>query len=103
MKVLITENTQINHGDDRGGVHADAGEIVEINKDQAQKLVSVGRALYTDKKDDPRKGALDTASAAMLKAAAEVRAAKNAPKAPANGATEGAPAGSSQGASTGSA
>lgn len=76
MKVLITENTQINYADDRGGVHADAGEIVDINKEQAQKLVSVGRALYADKKDDPSKGALDTASAAMLKAAADVRAAK---------------------------
>jgi len=77
-KILITENTIINYGDDRGGVDAAAGDIADVTKDTAQKLVAARRALYADKKDDHSKGALDTASAAMLKAAADVRAAKEA-------------------------
>lgn len=78
MKILITENTLVNYGDDRGGVHADQSEIVDVTKETAGKLVGVGRALYTDKKDDPSKGAVNTATPAMLKAAADVRAAKDA-------------------------
>ena len=78
MKILITENTLVNYGDDRGGVHADQGNIVDAPKDAAGKLVGAGRALYTDKKDDPSKGAVYTATAPMLKAAADVRAAKEA-------------------------
>lgn len=77
MKILITDNTIINYGDDRGGVDTAAGEMADVNKDTAAKLVTARRALYVDKKDDPSKG-LDTASAAMLKAASEVRAAKEA-------------------------
>ena len=76
MKLLITENTIVNYGDDRGGVDAAQGDIVDVNKDTAQKLVAARRALYTDKKDDPSKGALDTASTEMLKAAEAVRKAK---------------------------
>ena len=76
MKLLITENTIINHGDDRGGVDAAQGDIVDVPKDTAQKLIAARRALYADKKDDPSKGALDTASAEMLKAAEAVRKAK---------------------------
>jgi len=75
-KILITENTLINYGDDRGGVDAAQGDIAEVTKDTAAKLVAARRALYTDKKDDPSKGALDTAGAEMLKAADAVRKAK---------------------------
>lgn len=74
-KILIIENTIVNYGDDRGGVDAAAGDIVDVTKSTAQTLVSVFRALYTDRKDDPSKGALNTASDAMLTAAAAVRAA----------------------------
>ena len=48
-----------------------------IAKDSATKLVAAGRALYVDRKDDPTKTARDTASADMLKAAADMRRARN--------------------------
>ena len=79
-KILIIEAVLINYGDDRGGVDAAAGDIADVTKDTAQKLVAARRALYADKKDDPSTGALDTASAAMLKAAGDVRASKTAEK-----------------------
>ena len=69
MKLLITDNTIVNHGDDRGGVDAAQGDIVDVNKDTARALVAPGRALYTNKADDPEKGAPNTAPAELLKAA----------------------------------
>ena len=69
MKVLITENVLVNYGDDRGGVDQAQGDIVDVPKETAVKLVTANRALYVDKKDDPSKAAVNTASAAMLKAA----------------------------------
>lgn len=68
-KVLITEPTQVNYGDDRGGVHQDAGEIIDAPKETARTLVVSGRALYVSKTDDPSKGGIFTASSEMLKAA----------------------------------
>lgn len=76
-KLLITEGTLINYADDRGGVHADAGDITQdVPKDTARKLVDAGRALYVDSKDDPRKDKADTATAEQIKAAQSLAAAK---------------------------
>lgn len=75
-KVLIIEPTIVSYGDDRGGVHADPAETPEVSKDVARVLVQAGRALYTDKKDDPSRGGIYTASAEMVKAAAAMQAAR---------------------------
>lgn len=76
MQVLITENTIVNHGDDRGGVDQAQGDIVDVNKDTAKKLVECGRALYMKKSDDPSKGGLNTATGEIIKAAKEMAKAK---------------------------
>lgn len=68
-KLLITEATLVNYGDDRGGVHEDAGALINPGKDTADALVRIGRALYVEKKDDPDKSGRNTASADMLAAA----------------------------------
>lgn len=73
-KVLIIEPTIVSYGDDRGGIHADPAEVCDVSKDVARVLVQAGRALYTDRKDDPTRGAIHTASADMIKAAARVQA-----------------------------
>lgn len=75
-KQLIIEPCIINHGDDRGGVDHAAGEIVDVPRDAAYTLAQAGRALYVDKKDDPDKSGRNTASADMLKAAADLAAAQ---------------------------
>lgn len=76
-KVLITESCLINRGDDRGGVHCDAGDIVEgVPKDIAGDLARMGRALFVDSADDPTKGNTLTASKEMLKAADDMRRAR---------------------------
>lgn len=72
-KQLVIESCLINHGDDRGGVHHDAGEIVEVPKGTAIDLARAGRTLFVDKKEDPDKNGRHTASADMLKAAADMR------------------------------
>lgn len=69
MEIIIIEATQVNYGDDRGGVHEDSGNIIDVPKDQAKKLTEANRALYTKKADDPFKDARFTASEEMLKAA----------------------------------
>lgn len=69
MKVIIIEATQVNYRDDRGGQHADSGSIVDVNKDDAAKLTTAGRALYVNKSDDPFKDGRYTASKELLKAA----------------------------------
>lgn len=68
-KQIIIEATQVNYGDDRGGVHHDAGEIVEVPKDTGIALMRAGRSLYVNKSDDPDKSGRNTASKEMLKAA----------------------------------
>ncbi len=73
MKVLIIAACLVNFGDDRGGQHIDHAEISDVPIDTARKLVSTGRALYIDKKDDPSKGGINTASTDMLKAAETMR------------------------------
>lgn len=78
MKVLITDSTQVNYGDDRGGVHEESGSVVDVNKETAGKLTEAGRALYVNKTDDPFKDGRYTASKEMLAAAAALAKAKEA-------------------------
>jgi len=66
MKILVIEPTLINHGDDRGGQHADIG-ITEAPKDAARAVVLAGKALYVSRSDDPSKSG--TATAEEVKAA----------------------------------
>jgi hypothetical protein len=72
MKVLITENTIVNVGDDRGGVHAGAGSLPDVPADVARRLVLASRALYTNRKDDPDKAGSNTAPDEVVKAAEAV-------------------------------
>lgn len=89
-KVLITESCLINRGDDRGGVHCEAGDIAEnVPKDIAVDLARMGRVLFVDSTDDPTKGNTLTASKDMLKAAADMRAARKAAQVPASAAGQG--------------
>jgi hypothetical protein len=76
MKQIVIEATQINYGDDRGGLHQDVGDIVDVPKAEAAKLAQAGRCLYVDRKDDPDKTGRHTATKDMLRAAAELAAAK---------------------------
>ena len=78
MKILIIEPTLINHGDDRGGQHADIG-ITDAPKDAARAVVLAGKALYVSRADDPSKSGTHTATADEVKAAQA--AAKAAPAA----------------------
>lgn len=71
-KQLIIESTIVNYGDDRGGVHEDRGAIVDVPKETARTLAAVNRALYVNRTDDPDKGGRNTATAEMLKAAADM-------------------------------
>lgn len=75
-KQIIIEATQVNYGDDRGGVHADAGEIVDVPKDTGIALMRAGRSLYVNKADDPDKSGRNTASKEMLKAAEDIAKAR---------------------------
>lgn len=77
-KVLIIEATLVNFGDDRGGVHQDPAEMPDVPKDAARVLTQNGRALYLDKRDDPSRGAIYTATPQMVKAAQEMAAARKA-------------------------
>ena len=76
MKIIIIESTQVNYGDDRGGVHQDSGDIIDVPKDQARKLTEANRALYTEAADDPFKDRRFTASEDMIKAAKAMAKAK---------------------------
>lgn len=69
MKLLILETCLVNFGDDHGAEVVEAPAIIDVNKDTARALVAPGRALYTNKADDPEKGAPNTAPAELLKAA----------------------------------
>lgn len=75
-KQLVIESCLINHGDDRGGVHCDIGETVEVPKGAALDLARIGRTLFVDRKEDPDKNGRYTASAEMIKAAADMQKAK---------------------------
>ena len=68
MKILIIEPTLINHGDDRGGQHADIG-ITDAPKDAARAVVLAGKALYVSRADDPSKSGTHTATAGEVAAA----------------------------------
>lgn len=79
-KLLIIEPTIVNYGDDRGGVDQQTGDIVDVPKAVASTLTKKNRALYLEKKDDPTKAGLYTASPDLVKAAqAAAKAAKSAP------------------------
>jgi len=80
-KVLITAPVLINFDDDRGGLHHDAGETPVVPKDTALALVRADRALYASKGDDPDKSGRNTATAEMLKAAADLAKVKEAEQA----------------------
>lgn len=74
MEILIIDTTIVNFGDDRGGQVVEAPEFVDVSKDTAQALVRSGRGLYTSRANDPEKGAPNTATAEMIKAAqAEIK------------------------------
>ena len=68
MQILVIEPTLINHGDDRGGQHADIG-IIDAPKDAARAVVLAGKALYVSRADDPSKAGTHTATAEEVKAA----------------------------------
>ena len=68
MKILVIEPTLSNHGDDRGGQHADIG-IHDAPKDAARAVVLAGKALYVSRADDPSKSGTHTATAEEVKAA----------------------------------
>ena len=72
MKILVIEPTLINHGDDRGGQHADIG-IIDAPKDAARAVVLAGKALYVIRTDDPSKAGTHTATAEEVKAAQAVK------------------------------
>lgn len=76
MKILIIDSTQVNYGDDRGGVHEDTGSFCDVPKDQAKTLTEASRALYVNKSDDPFKDGRYTASAEMVKAAEKLAKAR---------------------------
>ena len=65
-----------NPRNDRGGLHHDVGEIVDVPKKQAEDLARADRTLYVSRKDDPTKTGQFTATEAMLKAADEMAKAK---------------------------
>ena len=75
-KMLIIAATLVNYGDDRGGVHQDAGDLIDAPKDEARKLVDAKRALYLNKTDDLDKHGRNTASAKEIKAAEDLAKAR---------------------------
>ena len=76
MKIIIISGTQVNYGDDRGGVHEDEAAICDVPKETAIKLTTANRALYVNKSDDPFKDGRFTASPEMVKAAEAMAKAK---------------------------
>ena len=72
MKMLVIAACLVNMNDDKGGQHAEVGDIVDITKQQAENLARADRVLYVNRKDDPTKTAQFTATEAMLKAADEL-------------------------------
>lgn len=74
---LIIEPCLINYNDDRGGVDHAAGDIVEVPKNTAADLARAGRTLYIDRKDDPDKNGRLTATKEFVKAAQDIRRARD--------------------------
>lgn len=72
-KILIIESCVVNFRDDKGGQHAAAGSQISLPKAAAEQLVTLGRALFVDKKDDFDKTGVNTATADMLKAAGALK------------------------------
>lgn len=80
-KQLVIEPCIVNYQDDRGGVHADMGDEISPNTEQALKLAQMHKAVYLSADDDPTKGrytirpdlaaAKAAAEAAMSQAPAE--------------------------------
>lgn len=85
MKILITENTVVNVGDDRGGVHAAEGDLLDVPAAVARQLVQCGRALYTVRKDDTDKSGSNTAPADVVSAAEELARERAKPASPEGG------------------
>ncbi|WP_428309259.1 hypothetical protein [Hydrocarboniphaga sp.] len=75
-KMLIIDHTIVNFGDDRGGQGAEAGDLVDVPREQAAALVTWKRAMYTRKQDDPSKGGLDTAPENIVAAAEQAQKAR---------------------------
>lgn len=78
-ELLIIEACVVSYADDKGGIHQDAGDKVNVNKETALALTRAGRALYTNKADDADKHGRYTASKDMLKAAEDLAKSKAAP------------------------
>ena len=76
MKILIIAACLVNVGDDAGGQHAEQGDMPDVPKDVAVKLVGSGRALYINKADDPDKAGANTASKDLVQAAYASKTAK---------------------------
>lgn len=74
---LVIEPCLINYNDDRGGVDHAAGDIVEVPKGTAADLARAGRTLYIDRKDDPDKNGRLTATKEFVKAAQDIRRARD--------------------------
>ena len=74
-KMLILESCVASNNPEHGPQHAAAGDIVSVSVSEADTLAKIGRALYTDKKDDPNKSGYHTADAELLKAAAAAKSA----------------------------
>lgn len=72
-KLLMISPCQVNFGEGAGARHVDDAEVITVQVDTARALVAANRAMYADRKDDPSKGGRDTATDAMLQAAATVR------------------------------
>lgn len=70
MKVLIIEPCFIPSGEVTPTACAQ-GDVVDVKEDLARQLVANGRALYVEKKDDPSRGNLLTASPELVSAASE--------------------------------
>lgn len=75
-KQLVIEPCLINFNDDKGGIAHAAGDIVDVPKSTADALARVGRTLYIERKDDPDKNGVHTATPAMLTAAKDIERAK---------------------------
>jgi hypothetical protein len=76
MKLLVITSCMVRLGTE-GLEPAEQGALINVDKGQADTLTKFGRALYTNKTDDPTKEKSLTASAEMV-AAAEKLAAKKA-------------------------
>ncbi len=68
MKLLITQATFVPSID--GPAFLSAHETVDLEKDSAHAVVTAGKGLYIDKKDDPTRNKNFTATDKQIEAAA---------------------------------